>query len=76
MEDAMHDSIRYRFNAGECLLSALACQPHHRRIRLFLADSWLSLARQDEAMDVLLASWGTAETVKTDAGFRFSSREA
>ena len=32
-----------------------------------MADSWLSLARRDEAMDNLLASWDTAEPVKTDA---------
>ena len=31
-----------------------------------MADSWLSLARRDEAMDSLLASWDTAEPVKTD----------
>jgi hypothetical protein len=31
-----------------------------------MADSWLSLARRDEAMDNLLASWDTAEPVKTD----------
>jgi hypothetical protein len=29
-----------------------------------MADSWL--ARRDEAMDNLLASWDTAEPVKTD----------
>jgi hypothetical protein len=31
-----------------------------------MADSWLSLARRDEAMDSLLASWDRAEPVKTD----------
>ena len=31
-----------------------------------MADAWLSLARRDEAMDSLLASWDTAEPVKTD----------
>ena len=31
-----------------------------------MAVSWLSLARRDEATDNLLASWDTAEPVKTD----------
>jgi hypothetical protein len=31
-----------------------------------MATSWLSLAQQDEAMDILLARWDTAEPVKTD----------
>jgi hypothetical protein len=31
-----------------------------------MAGSWLSLARQDEAMDDLLAGWDTAEAVKAD----------
>jgi hypothetical protein len=63
----MHDSRRYRYNVAECLLAAQeACQPSYRKLRLSMADSWLSLARQDEAMDNLLASWDTAEPVKTD----------
>jgi hypothetical protein len=67
MEGAMHDSRRYRYNAAECLLAAQeACQPYYRKLRLSIATSWLSLARQDEAMDNLLASWDTAEPVKTD----------
>jgi hypothetical protein len=63
----MHDSQRYRHNAAQCLLAARdACQPHSRKLRLSMAHSWLSLARQDEAMDNLLASWDTAAPVKTD----------
>jgi hypothetical protein len=34
-----------------------ACQPYHRKIHLSMAASWLSLARRDEAIDNLLASW-------------------
>jgi len=53
----MHDSQRYRDRAAECLLAAQeACQPYYRKLRLSMAVSWLSLARQDEAMDDLLAS--------------------
>jgi hypothetical protein len=74
MEGAMHDSRRYRYNAAECLLAAqAACQPHYRKLRLSMAASWLSLARQDEAMDNLLASWDTDEPVKTE-GLGLSSR--
>jgi hypothetical protein len=66
MEGRMHDSQRYRDRAAECLLAAQqACQPYYRKIQLSMAVSWLSLARQDEAMDDLLASWDTAEPVKT-----------
>jgi hypothetical protein len=70
----MHDSQRYRYNAAQCLLAAQgACQPYYRKLRLSMADSWLSLARQDEAMDNLLASWDTAAPVETD-GLGLSSR--
>jgi hypothetical protein len=63
-EGVMHDSIRYRDSAAECLLAAQeACQPYCRNIRLSMAVSWLSFARQDEAMDNLLT---TAKPVKTD----------
>jgi hypothetical protein len=57
----MHDSQRYRVIAGEYLLAARKCQPCYRILHLSMAASWLSLARQDEAMDDLLASWDTAE---------------
>jgi hypothetical protein len=54
----MHDSQRYRHNAAQCLLAAQeTCQPYYRKLRLSMAESWLSLARQDEAMHNLLASW-------------------
>ena len=70
----MHDSQRYRDNAAQCLLAAqAACQPHSRKLRLSMAHSWLSLARQDEAMDNLLASWDTDAPAKTD-GLGLSSR--
>jgi hypothetical protein len=63
----MHDSRRYRDNAAECVLAAQeAGQPCCRKLRLSMAASWLSLARQDEAMDDLLANWDTAKSIKTD----------
>ena len=70
----MRDSRRYRYNAAECLLAAQeACQPYYRKLRLSMAVSWLSLARQDEEMDNLVASWDTDEPVKTE-GLGLSSR--
>jgi hypothetical protein len=67
MEGAMHDSRRYRDRAAECLLAAQeAYQPYYRKLRLSMAASWLSLARQDEAIDNLLANWDTTKPIKTD----------
>jgi len=61
----MRDSKRYRSNAADCLMAAQdACRPGNRGIHLSMAASWLSLARQDEAMDHLLASWETAKPIK------------
>ena len=49
MEDAMHDSRRYRDSAAECLLAAQeARQPYYRKLLISMAASWLSLAQQDE----------------------------
>jgi hypothetical protein len=59
----MHDSQRYRDNAAECLSAAQdASQPYYR-INVSMATSWLSLARQDEAVDNLLAGWGIKPTL-------------
>jgi hypothetical protein len=68
MEGAMHDSQRYRDSAAECLLAAeKACQPYYRRLHLATAASWLSLARQDEAIDNLFASWDTDKPIREPA---------
>ena len=67
MEGAMHDSRSYRDSAAECLLaSQKACQPYYRKLFLSMAAAWLSLARQDEAIDNLFASWDTSEAIKAD----------
>jgi len=61
MEDAMHDSQRYRDSAAECLLAAEeACQPYYRKLHLSMAISWLSLARQYEAIERLFQGTGEA----------------
>jgi hypothetical protein len=56
----MHDAQRYRVSAAKCLLAAQECQPQYRTLHLSMATSWLSLARQDEVMDEVLASCDTA----------------
>ena len=63
----MRDSRRYRDSAADCLLNAQeACQPYYRKLKLSMAVSWLSLARQDEAIDNLLADLDIANPIKTD----------
>jgi hypothetical protein len=66
MEGAMHDSRRYRDNAAACLLAANACKPDYRQLHLSMVTSWLTLARHDEAIDDLLASWDMEEEIKTN----------
>jgi hypothetical protein len=60
---ALDDAQRYRTNAAECLSAAERCDPAHRDLTLAIAASWLSLARQQEAMDQLLAILSQAVTV-------------
>ena len=50
----MHISQCYRASAAECLFAAQeASQPHRRKFHLSMAISWLSLARQHEAIEHL-----------------------
>jgi hypothetical protein len=51
----MNDAQRYRMNAAEYLSAAERCEPAYRDLTFALAEAWLSLARQQEAMDGLLA---------------------
>lgn len=63
----MYDYQRYRYSAKECLLVAQeASEPACRKLRLSMASTWLSLARRDEKMNILLANRDTAEPVKND----------
>jgi hypothetical protein len=49
MEEAMHDSERYRDSAAECLLASQeASQLYYRQLFLSMAASWLSLAHEVE----------------------------
>jgi hypothetical protein len=56
----MNDAQRYRMNAAECILAWERCGPAYRDLPFALAESWLSLARQQEAMDELLVIWSEA----------------
>jgi hypothetical protein len=56
----MNDAQRYRINAVECLSAAERCGRAHRGFTLGIAESWLSLARQQKAMDELLVIWSEA----------------
>jgi hypothetical protein len=63
----MHDSRRYRDSAVECLLAAQeACQPYYRKLRLSMAISWLSLARQDEAIEPGFQGTGYKSALKQE----------
>jgi hypothetical protein len=57
----MNDAQRYRMNAAECLSAAERSDPAYRGLTLAIAASWLSLARQQEAVDGLLAIWSKAQ---------------
>jgi hypothetical protein len=61
---AMNDAQRYRINAAECLSAAERCAAPYRGLTLAIAASWVSLARQQIAMDELLAIWSEASTDK------------
>jgi hypothetical protein len=56
----MSDAQRFRDNAAECLLLA-NCQSGYRDLFLSIPGCWHLLARQDEAVNTLLASWTDPE---------------
>jgi hypothetical protein len=56
----VNDAQRYRMNAVECLSAAAQCEPAYRGLTLAIAEAWLSLARQQEALDQLLVIWSEA----------------
>ena len=59
VSNAMLDSERYRAHAAECLTVAEeTADPYIRQVHLTLASSWMTLARDDEAVNGLLAGWG------------------
>ena len=61
----MHASRRYRDSAAECLLAAQkASHPNCRKFHLSMAISWLSLARQHEAIERLFQGTGEVALIK------------
>jgi hypothetical protein len=64
---AMNDAQRYRLNAAECIFAGARCEPAYRDLTFALAEAWLSLARQQEAMDELLVIWSEARSEKQAA---------
>jgi hypothetical protein len=56
----MNDAQRYRVNAAECISAAERYELPYRDRTLAIAESWLSLARQQEAMIDLLAILSSA----------------
>jgi hypothetical protein len=50
----MTDAQRYRRNAADCILAAERSGPAYRDLTFAIAESWLSLTAQQEAMDELL----------------------
>jgi hypothetical protein len=65
----MNDAQRYRMNAAGCLSAADRCEQPYRRLTLTIAETWLSLARHEEAMDELLGNWSEAGSVRSP-GFK------
>jgi hypothetical protein len=53
----MNDKQRFRDHAAESLLLAKNCQTGYRDLFLSISACWHLLARQDAAVNALLASW-------------------
>jgi hypothetical protein len=72
----MNDARRFRMNAAECLLAAKTCEPPYRGLIVAVATSWYALARQDEAMDELIATWSKAAPAHETGVVAVSRQEA
>jgi hypothetical protein len=66
----MSDAQRYRMNAAECLAAAERCEQPYRRLTLSIAATWLTLARQQEAMNALLQNRGEGRSITSTASSR------
>jgi hypothetical protein len=60
----MDDAQRYRTNAAECLSAADRCDLPYRGLTLAIAEAWLSLARQQAAVDEFLVIWSKAGSAR------------
>jgi hypothetical protein len=66
----MKDAQRYRMNAAECLSAAERCGQDYRGLTLDIAESWLSMARHQEAMDDLLVIWSEVRSARSTVSSR------
>jgi hypothetical protein len=66
----MNDAQRNRVNAGECLSAAQRRELPHRGLTRALAASWLSPARQQEAVDEFLANSSQDRSTTSTASSR------
>jgi hypothetical protein len=66
----MNDAQRYRVNAAECLSAAERCGPAYRDLTVSIAETWLALARHQEAMDELLANWSEPQSATAPTPIR------
>jgi hypothetical protein len=66
----VNDAQRYRMNAAECLSAAERRESPYRSPAFTIAAYWLSLARQQEAVDGLLAAGIEARSATTPAPIR------
>jgi hypothetical protein len=69
----MNDAQRYRMNAAECILAGERCGPAYRDLTISIAETWLALARHQDAMDELLATWSDAQSVRIPRQFELPS---
>jgi hypothetical protein len=60
-------------NAAECLSAVERCDPAYRALTRAIAACWVSLARQQMAMDQLVAIWSeaSADTAADTSRWRF-----
>jgi hypothetical protein len=73
----MDDAQRYLLNTAECIFAGERCEPAYPDLTFAIAESWLSLAHQQEAMDEFLAIWSDAQSAAPDLQpFQLSSNPA
>jgi hypothetical protein len=62
-EGVMDEGPRYRAHANGCLMAAIkAKQSYYRDLNLRIAGAWMALARHEDAIAELMASWDEGET--------------
>jgi hypothetical protein len=54
-------------SAADCILAAERFGPAYRDLTLAIAESWLPLARHQDAVHGLLAIWSDAQSVRIPA---------